>query len=491
MSKEPVVSFVVPVYKKSPAVFEQCLGSLFDQSLKDFEVICVFDGVDQELWDVASSFKKAKLIQIEHGGACKARNAGLDVAVGKYVVFWDADCFIKPDTAARWVDEFNATGCDFVYTGYEFVGNAGGYPSEQFDPYSLQCGNFICSMSPIKREKAPRWDETLTAAQDWDYFLTAVEQGCNPSYVEGSGFVTELPNRESISFTGWGKDRQETIRKVKAKHSTPDRDAVISSSRHFVKALHLAKMVNADILKPSGEDPIKYRLAFNLGYGPDIRFTGIKSDAVKVNYWLPWDVDCLYDVAYKTARETIRLANVEITHHWTCDIATQKRLEDLGIKAEVVPLPSEVDDLESTLPDSFRVLIDADKAYKPILLDIPKAIPHIKVDFLDAMFNQANITEYLLLLSFHESPCVDEGMRRFLLNGRYVVSNVQAPFCGYVDMAVGHKDFKNEIIDKIMDARVQPFNLKAQNYYKSQVDPRKFIEKFDSVRPRQLLEVVS
>lgn len=487
----PILSFVVPVYKKPVIVLEKCLSALFDQSLKDIEVICVLDGEDKELEEVIKTYKRAKVLVIEHGGAPKARNAGLEAATGKYVVFWDADCFIKPDTAGRWIQEFDETKCDFVYTGYEFSGDRGGYPSEPFDAYSLECGNFICSMSPVIREKAPYWDETLKAGQDWDYWLTALRLGLKPSYIEGSAFVTEMPDVSSISAKGWAPGaREETIRTVKRKHSIPDRDSLICSGRHFLKALHLAKLVGADILKPSGENPDKYKTVLNLGYSDHIRFKGVKSDAVKINYWLPWDVDCLYNIAYKTTRETIRLANTEITRHWTSDIMTKKRLEDLGITAEVVPLPSEVDDCETKLPETFRILIDCDKAYKPVLLDIPRAMPHIKIDFLDQMYNQASITEYSLLMSFYESPCIDEGIRRFLLNGRHLISNVQAPFCGFVDMAVSHKDFKNEIINTIFDLRIRPFNQKAQDYYKSLVDPKKFIEKFEGVKPKTALEVV-
>ncbi len=493
MSQEPLFSFIIPVYKKSPEIFEQCLSYLFDQSVKAIEVIAVFDGPDPELEGVAAKFRKVECHTIEHGGAPKARNFGMDLAKGKYVVCWDADCLIKPEAAARWLQEFEAVPeADFVYSGYEFSQERGGYPSEPFDPYSLQCGNYISTMFPIKREKAPRWDESLKAGQDWDFWLTAVENGCKGVWIEGSGWITEPSMQGSISYEGWAPEkRQETIRIIKEKHGIPNRDIAIGSYRHFLKALHLAKLTNGDILKNRGEDLSQYKLLFNLGMSDYFRFKGATSDCVKIQYWMPWDIACLYEIHHRTARETIRLANSEVTRNLCNEISSKKRLEDLGIKADILPLPSEIDDTESALPEDFRVLIDADKAYRPILVDLPKAIPHVRMDFVDTMGNMAAIPEYSLLLSFYENPGVEESIRRFLLNGRNIISNVQAPFCGYVDMGLKHVDFKNEMINRILDARSLPFNKKAQDYYKQLVDPKKFVDEIKRLLPKPALEVVS
>ncbi len=492
MAKEPLFSFVIPVYKKSPEIFDQCLACLFDQSLKDIEVLCIFDGEDKELEEVARRYKKVLCFTIEHGGAPKARNYGMDLAKGKYVVCWDCDTLAKPEMAARWLQEFEAIPqADFIYSGYEFSQERGGYPSEQFDPYSLQCGNFISSNFPIKREKAPRWDESLQAGQDWDFWLTAVEAGCQGVWIEGSGWITEPSVAGSISFAGWSPEkRKETIRIIKEKHGIADRKVAISSFKYFLKALHIAKMTQGDILKDLGADLSSYDLIFNLGVSDYIRFRGARPECVKIQYWMPWDIDCLYAIAFRTARETIRNANKEVTFHFCNEITSKKRLADLGIEAEIFPLPTEIDDLEVALPENFRVLVDADKAYLPLLTDLPLALPHIPIDFVDKMGNVASIPNYTLLLSFYENPGVDEAIRRFLLHGRHVISNVQAPFCGYIDMGLTHNNFKNEIINRILDARTFQFNQKAKDYYRGLVDPKKFIEKLTGYLPKPALEVI-
>jgi glycosyltransferase involved in cell wall biosynthesis len=488
---DPIVSFVIPVYKKPAEIFERCIASLKDMSLKDIEIIAVFDGADEELESVVRRFPGVVSVVIEHGGAPKARNAGLDIAKGKYVSFWDSDCFAAPEMAARWIQEFDATGADFVYSGYRFEDEAGGYPSEPFDSYSLQCGNFIASMFPILRSKAPRWDESLLAAQDWDFWLTATENGCKGAYIQGFGFSTPLPDKDSISGRGWGLEkRKETIARIKEKHGIPQRKIAVASFKYYLKGLHIAKLIGADMLKQQGMDISDYDMVFNLSYGPYVRFHGAKDGCTKVQFWMPYDIDCLYEIAFKTARETIKLANTEITKNFCNDIFSRKRLKDLGIEAEVLPLPTEIDDLEQSLPEDFRALIDCDEAHKPILKDLPKAVPHIKVDFLESV---ADIKQYSLLLSFYEHPTVDEGIRRFLLNGRHVISNVEAPYCGNIDLKVSHQNFKNEIINQIMDARVKPFNKKAQDYYSTLVDPERFKKALSDLQPKPelVLEVAS
>ena len=487
--KTPKLSFIIPVYKKHPDTFERCLDSLFDQSFKDFEVICVFDGVDAELQTVAKKFK-VKEVVIEHGGAPKARNAGFAESKGDYVSFWDADCFAKPEMAHMWMETFNRhPEAAFVYSGYEFENEMGAFDSQQFDAYSLECGNYVASMFPVKREFCPGWDESLKAAQDWDFWLSVVEKGGTGVFIKGYGFVTELPRQGSISHEGWSKEnRATTVRTVREKHGIPYRDIACYGAVHNIKALHLAKLLGADQLKQSGMPIDSYKMILNLGYSPMIRFKDVQPECIKIHYWLPWDIDCLYEIAHKTAKETIRLANLELTHQFCNDIVSKKRLHELGIEAEILTLPTEIDDLESDLPEDFRVLIDADKAHQPIVNNLAKDIPYIKIDTLDY---SASIKQYSLLLSFHENPYADEGIKRFLLNGRNIISNVQAPFCGYFDLEVTHTAFRKELINRIRMARDYPFNKEGQAYYKSIADPSKFKEKILALFPRPVLEVVS
>jgi glycosyltransferase involved in cell wall biosynthesis len=486
-SKAPLISFVIPVYKKPVEVFEKCLHSLFDMSHKNIEVICVFDGPDADLEKVANGYKVQKIV-IEHGGAPKARNAGFEHTKGRYVSFWDADCYAKPEMARMWVETFDLNpDAAFVYSGYEWEG--GGFPSQPFDSYLLQCGNLVATMFPMKREVFPGFDENLKAAQDWDMWLTIVENGGKGVWIEGYGFVTEPPtDPNSISGQNWNNEKYwQTLNTVKEKHGIPIRDIVVTASSEKIKGLHLAKILDADFVQLVCGRPHHYKMILNLGFGPDIRFENAPKDAVRIQYWLPWDINGLESIPYKSAIKTIRNALNEVPIHLCNEVVSKKRLADLGIvpgngiPAEIVPLPTECVDLETKLPEKYRVLMEIADIYKPIFKSIKEDLPYIQIDELDHATNPVgNITDYSLFVSFSTNPTIDEGIRRFLLNGRNVISNVQAPYCGFTDLEVGFGEFKDNMIKAIRDARYLKFNQAAQDYYSKIVDPGKFKAKIMS-----------
>lgn len=488
MSKEPVFSFVIPVYKKPPEVFEKCLASLFDMSLQEIEVIAVFDGADPELERVAKRYPKVLCFVIDHGGAPKARNYGLEMAKGKYVCFWDADCYAKPEMAKRWLQEFEAVpDADFVYSGYDFSEEGiEPFRSESFDAYSLTCGNYISSMTPVLRSKAPKWDETLEAAQDWDYWLTAVERGLKGVWIEGGGFITDTA-RTGMSSTKWNaENRDNTIYTVRRKHGIPDREIGVYSMNYRERAIKLAQILGADLIKPTGPTPTVYKTIFNLGYNFLSRFEGIAPEVVKVQYWLPGEIEGLRDAKYAVVMETIRIAKMVINY---CNTDYEKnKLEELGISAEVLPLPLQAEELKkvaTTLPEKFTVLVAVDKAYAELLKDIAVDLPHI-----DFKYAAAKTSDFSCFLSFYQFAALDNALLIAQVNGRHVISNVQAPYCGFVDPDQTWEKFKKELYDKIRELKAKPINREAQDYYLEFASPEKFKAAIAGLQKTKL-EVIS
>ncbi len=483
MPKEPLISFVIPVYKKPPEVFEKCLVSLFDQSLKEVEVICVFDGEDKELEQVARRYPKVLCFTVPQGGAPKARNYGLDMAKGKYVCFWDADCYVKPEGPKRWIQEFESTNADFVYFGYDFA-QEGSQPfnSEPFDAYSLTCGNYISSMAPVVRSKAPRWDESLEAAQDWDYWLTAVEQGLKGVWIEGSGFVTDTYD-SGLSSDKWSPEKREnTIRTVRHKHGIPDREIGVYSLNYRERAIKLAQILGADVIKPTGLNPTVYKTIFNLGYNMLSRWEGISDDVPRIQYWIPGEIEGLRNASYTTVMETIRIAKKTINY---CNTPyEQNKLEELGISAEVLPLPlaeSELEKVSKELPEKFTILVATDKAYSDLLKDIAIDLPHV-----DFKYNAAKVADFSCFLSFYQFAALDNAMLVAHVNGRHVISNVQAPYCGFVDPDQSWEKFKKELYDKVREVKNKPFSQEAQNYYLEFSNPKRFKETIEALTKKPL-----
>lgn len=500
MSKnDPLLSFVIPVYKKSPQVLEKCLKSLFDMSYKNIEVICVFDGEDKGLEEVAGRYKTARFT-IEHGGAPKARNEGYKYITGKYVSFWDADCYAKPEMAKRWMQEFKETNADFVYSGYEFVGHQGGVQSHPFDPYMLTCGNYIATMFPMKSEIFPGFDESLKGAQDWDMWLTLAEKGYKGSFIQGEGFITEPPTEESISGQAWNEENyRKTFNTVREKHGIPQRTIVIGSEEESVKGSHIARLIDADAHAQFDPRRNNYKLAFCLGisFTNAMKLEEFGADCVKCLYWRTKDIEAFEQYGLLPAIQLLEKFKNLVNYHFVNEMVSQKRLKRLfdfmGYESpRILPLPSEVEEAETKLPDEYRVLLEIDDMYMPVFKSIKQDLPYIQIDDLNFKTNPtANISDYSLLVSFQKFPSVNEGIRRFLINGRNVISNVEAPYCGNFDMELTMKDFKQNLIRAIRDGRQLKFNQKGQEFYKGQVDPKAFGEELKALIKAPELAVVS
>lgn len=107
---EKIVSIIVPVYNAEKTL-ERCVRSLMAQTLRSIEIILVNDGSrDQSLaicQRLAQEDGRIRLIDKPNGGVSSARNAGLDVARGDYVMFCDSDDWVEPDWCESMVSLFS------------------------------------------------------------------------------------------------------------------------------------------------------------------------------------------------------------------------------------------------------------------------------------------------------------------------------------------------------------------------------------------------
>lgn len=114
---QPLVSVIVPVYNAEPYLRE-CLDSILAQDIETIEIITIDDGSKDGSSAILEDYEKEKGIKVIHqknGGPSKARNAGLDIARGKYVGFVDADDWIEPNMYSRMVSVAESEQADIVF----------------------------------------------------------------------------------------------------------------------------------------------------------------------------------------------------------------------------------------------------------------------------------------------------------------------------------------------------------------------------------------
>lgn len=91
-----LLSFVIPIYNVENYL-EECFSSISSQVDFSCEIILVDDGATDRSGEIADTLAKeckntnVKVIRKENGGLASARNAGLEIAEGKYVAFVDSD----------------------------------------------------------------------------------------------------------------------------------------------------------------------------------------------------------------------------------------------------------------------------------------------------------------------------------------------------------------------------------------------------------------
>ena len=94
------ISVIVPVYN-SEKYLGKCVDSILNQTHKNLEVILVDDGSTDASGAICNSYAqkdfRVQVIHKKQGGVCEARNRGLDIATGDYIIFVDNDDFILPD----------------------------------------------------------------------------------------------------------------------------------------------------------------------------------------------------------------------------------------------------------------------------------------------------------------------------------------------------------------------------------------------------------
>jgi len=103
----PIISIIIPLYNKSEYI-NQCIDSLVKQTYSNIEVVCVDDKSQDNSLAIVEEYarKDSRIRVLKHevnSGAMKSRSTGVKAALGKYILFIDAD------------DELELYACEMLY----------------------------------------------------------------------------------------------------------------------------------------------------------------------------------------------------------------------------------------------------------------------------------------------------------------------------------------------------------------------------------------
>lgn len=222
---KPEVSIVIPCYNNSQHI-EECINSAVNQTYPDKEIILVDDGSDSQTKEVLKHFedKVNRFIVQENKGASAARNTGIRVATGKYIVNLDSDDYFEPEFCAKAVEflendqEIKVVSCysRWFSETQEIV----------FKPRGGGLKNYLlkdCAMASAMFRKADAleaglYDEKMKKGfEDWEFYIRMHGNG---------GFTYIIPEvlfnyrkLEQSNTTIALENKYENLRYIYAKHT--------------------------------------------------------------------------------------------------------------------------------------------------------------------------------------------------------------------------------------------------------------------------------
>lgn len=116
-----MISIIIPVYK-TERYLRQCMDSVCGQSYRDLEIIAVNDGSPDGSRAILEEYQardsRIRVINQENAGLSAARNAGLAIASGEYLLFLDSDDWMDTDTCEKAVASAKEHHADIVMWSY-------------------------------------------------------------------------------------------------------------------------------------------------------------------------------------------------------------------------------------------------------------------------------------------------------------------------------------------------------------------------------------
>ena len=152
----PLVSIIIPVYNYGKTL-DRAITSVFSQTYKNLEIIIIDDGSTDNFTKLKLKNLKlpnTKIIFQENGGPSKARNEGIKISSGEYILPLDSDDLMHPTYVEQCIKiittdkKYSPIYCDTVHEGQM----RGIEKRPEWSKERLINGPFIVNCSMFSRE---------------------------------------------------------------------------------------------------------------------------------------------------------------------------------------------------------------------------------------------------------------------------------------------------------------------------------------------------
>lgn len=131
MMNTPLVSIIIPIYNGKKEHITECINSIKNQTYKNIEVICIFDGAPEELINHCEKLIKKDnrfmLYSRQNKGVSYTRNEGIKKSNGEWITFVDADDWLETSAIETFITELNTNNDNkidfFIFKTYVHKNN--------------------------------------------------------------------------------------------------------------------------------------------------------------------------------------------------------------------------------------------------------------------------------------------------------------------------------------------------------------------------------
>ena len=122
------LSIIVPVYGVAKYL-PKCVDSLLAQDISNYEIVLVDDGSPDECPQIcdeySTKYSNIKVVHQVNAGLSAARNSGVSIAEGDYILFVDSDDYLQPNTLGTLLEQAEGDDLDVLRFRYQNVRESG------------------------------------------------------------------------------------------------------------------------------------------------------------------------------------------------------------------------------------------------------------------------------------------------------------------------------------------------------------------------------
>ncbi|MGN1326481.1 MAG: glycosyltransferase family 2 protein, partial [Clostridia bacterium] len=124
----PKITVIMPVYNVEKYL-EEAIDSVIYQTYQNLEIILIDDGSTDNSGNICDEYAKKdshiKVIHQENKGLSGARNTGLDIATGEYIMFIDSDDIFPKDACEKMLKFMEEKDADYIVGNYTNMSEEG------------------------------------------------------------------------------------------------------------------------------------------------------------------------------------------------------------------------------------------------------------------------------------------------------------------------------------------------------------------------------